>query len=57
MCRLTAVCGRNFTQDANDYRLVTGLEGSFENGWDWDVSYNYSRFIDARVITGLMRRC
>ena len=54
--RLTETGGRNFTQDANDYRLVTGLEGSFENGWDWDVSYNYSRFIDARVITGQINR-
>jgi len=54
--RLTETGGRNFTQDANDYRLVAGFEGEFENGWTWDVAYNYSRFIDARVIAGQINR-
>jgi len=54
--RLTETGGRNFTQDANDYRFVIGLEGEFENGWTWDVAYNYSRFVDARVIAGQINR-
>lgn len=29
--------------DRNTLRLVGGLRGEFENGWRWDVSYNYGR--------------
>lgn len=29
--------------DRTTLRLVGGLRGEFENGWRWDVSYNYGR--------------
>lgn len=44
--------GRFFTQDVNTYRMIAGLEGNFRNGWTWDVSYNYARGVDTRVIEG-----
>lgn len=31
---------RNFTQVVDTVRVVVGLEGEFENGWAWDLSYN-----------------
>ena len=54
--RITEGGGRGFEQDTNDYRVVGGLEGEFDNGWGWDVSYNYSRFVDTRVNTGELNR-
>lgn len=50
--RLTETGGRAFTQDFSDYRMVFGFEGFLDNGWAWDVSYNYARFVDARVDFG-----
>ena len=50
--RLSETGGRRFTQDVNDYRMVVGLEGALSNDWTWDVSYNYSRFVDTRVVFG-----
>ncbi len=29
--------------DRNTLRLVGGLRGDFDNGWRWDVSYNFGR--------------
>jgi len=54
--RITEGGGRGFQQDTNDYRVVAGLQGEFDNGWGWDVSYNYSRFVDTRVNTGELNR-
>jgi iron complex outermembrane receptor protein len=54
--RITEGGGRGFQQDTSDYRVVGGLEGEFDNGWGWDVSYNYSRFVDARINTGELNR-
>jgi len=54
--RITEGGGRGFEQDTSDYRIVAGLEGEFGNGWNWDASYNYSRFVDARVNTGELNR-
>jgi outer membrane receptor protein involved in Fe transport len=31
---------RRFTQEITQYQFVTGLEGSLDNGMDWDVYYN-----------------
>ncbi|WP_417439288.1 TonB-dependent receptor domain-containing protein [Idiomarina sp.] len=50
--RLEETGGRSFTQDFSDYRMVFGFEGYLDNGWSWDVSYNYSRFVDASVDYG-----
>jgi iron complex outermembrane recepter protein len=50
--RLTETGGRAFTQDFSDYRMVVGFEGLLENGWEWDVAYNYTRFVDTRVDFG-----
>ncbi len=38
----SAVIGR-FNTDRTTLRLVGGFRGEFENGWRWDVSYNYGR--------------
>jgi iron complex outermembrane recepter protein len=32
-----------FFQETDTLRVVTGLEGAFENGWSWDASVNYGR--------------
>ncbi|NWO02232.1 MAG: TonB-dependent receptor [Idiomarinaceae bacterium] len=50
--RLEETGGRSFTQDFSDYRMVFGLEGYLDNGWSWDVSYNYARYVDTRVEYG-----
>ena len=31
---------RYFSQTVDTVRIVVGLEGEFDNGWAWDVSYN-----------------
>ncbi|WP_418358653.1 TonB-dependent receptor [Shewanella basaltis] len=31
---------RDFSQTVDTIRIVLGLEGEFDNGWTWDVSYN-----------------
>jgi iron complex outermembrane receptor protein len=50
--RLTETGGRSFNQDFSDFRMVTGFEGFLENGWSWDVSYNYARYTDASLDIG-----
>ncbi|MCU7555080.1 TonB-dependent receptor [Alteromonas sp. ASW11-19] len=50
--RLAETGGRRFTQDVADYRMVVGFEGYLSNDWTWDVSYNYSRFVDTRMVYG-----
>ncbi|MCK7596056.1 TonB-dependent receptor [Microbulbifer sp. CAU 1566] len=50
--RLEETGGRAFTQDLNTWRGVIGLEGEFCNEWTWDVSYNYSRWIDSQIDRG-----
>ena len=54
--RITEGGGRGFEQDTHDYRIVGGLKGELDNGWGWDVSYNYSRFVEARINTGELNR-
>lgn len=44
--RLTESGGRELTQDFSDYRMVLGFEGYLDNGWSWDISYNYARYVD-----------
>jgi outer membrane receptor protein involved in Fe transport len=34
---------RIFFQDVNTFRTVVGLNGYLDNGWQWDVAYNYGR--------------
>ncbi|AQS37017.1 TonB-dependent receptor family protein [Shewanella psychrophila] len=50
--RLRETAGRAFTQDFSDYRMVAGLEGVVFEDYDWDVSYNFARFVDARLDEG-----
>lgn len=50
--RLTETGGRQFTQDFSDYRMVLGLEGELDNGWAWDISYNYARFVTTTLDLG-----
>lgn len=54
--RITEGGGRGFEQDTNDYRVVGGVQGTWLDDWTWDVSYNYSRFVDARINTGELNR-
>lgn len=46
--RLAETGGRDFLQDAESWRFVTGLRGDFTNGWSWDVSYNYADWTDSQ---------
>ncbi len=46
--RLTESGGRAFTQDVNSWRVVVGLDGELDNGWTWDISYNYARWLDSQ---------
>lgn len=46
--RLTESGGRAFTQDVNTWRIAFGLDGEFDNGIEWDVSYNYARWDDSQ---------
>lgn len=32
-----------FFQETDTIRVVLGLTGELDNGWEWDVSYNYGR--------------
>ncbi|QYJ77691.1 TonB-dependent receptor [Shewanella acanthi] len=34
---------RDFDQVVDTIRIVLGVEGEFENGWSWDLSYNKGR--------------
>jgi len=54
--RLTESGGRNFTQDVNTWRIGAGLDGSFENGWTWDVNYTVARWIDSQRDEGRPNR-
>ncbi|GIU44878.1 TonB-dependent receptor [Shewanella sairae] len=50
--RLRETAGRAFTQDFSDYRMVAGFEGVAFDDFDWDVSYNFARYVDARLDEG-----
>ncbi|NQY86613.1 MAG: TonB-dependent receptor [Colwellia sp.] len=50
--RLRETAGRAFAQDFSDYRMVFGLEGMVFDEYSWDMSYNYSRYVDTRLDTG-----
>lgn len=32
-----------FFQETDTFRVVLGLDGEFDNGWYWEVAYNYGR--------------
>ncbi|MBY5990843.1 TonB-dependent receptor [Ferrimonas balearica] len=50
--RLRETAGRAFTQDFSDYRMVFGFDGVIADRWDWDLSYNFARFVDSRLDLG-----
>ncbi len=54
--RLTESGGRRFTQDVNTWRIGTGLDGQFENGWTWDVNYTLAKWEDGRRNEGRPNR-
>lgn len=35
------------------YRIATGLEGEFDNGWDWQAYYQYGTVTQDQVSTGV----
>ncbi|HNP62718.1 MAG TPA: TonB-dependent receptor [Woeseiaceae bacterium] len=54
--RLTESGGRRFTQDVNAFRIGTGLDGQFENGWTWDVNYTLAKWEDSQRDEGRANR-
>ena len=54
--RLTESGGRRFTQDVNTWRLGTGLDGEFENGWTWDFNYTIAKWEDSQRDEGRPNR-
>jgi iron complex outermembrane receptor protein len=54
--RLTESGGRRFTQDVNAWRIGTGLNGQFENGWTWDVNYTLAKWEDSQRNEGRPNR-
>jgi len=46
--RITESGGRGFTQDVNSWRIGFSLEGTLENDWNWDVSYNLAKWEDSQ---------
>mgnify|MGYP001823719302 FL=1 len=54
--RLTESGGRRFTQDVNTWRIGTGLDGQFENGWTWDVNYTLAKWEDSQRDEGRPNR-
>ncbi|MBR0345253.1 MAG: TonB-dependent receptor [Rudaea sp.] len=41
--RLAETGPRQFYQETNTFRIVTGLEGKLGTGWDWNVALNWGR--------------
>jgi len=54
--RLTESGGRRFTQDVNTWRIGTGLDGAFDNGWTWDVNYTIASWVDSQRDEGRPNR-
>jgi iron complex outermembrane receptor protein len=54
--RLTESGGRAFTQDVNTWRLGTGLDGEFANGWTWDFNYTIAKWEDSQRDEGRANR-
>ena len=54
--RLTESGGRRFTQDVNAWRIGTGFDGQFENGWTWDVNYTLAKWEDSQRDEGRPNR-
>ncbi len=50
--RMYETGGRNFTQDQMTTRMLLGLDGELENGWNWDASVSYTRLIDSQLVEG-----
>ncbi|SHH27537.1 TonB-dependent receptor [Ferrimonas marina] len=41
--RMTDIGSRDFSQVVDTFRAVVGLEGVLDNGWTWEVAYNFGR--------------
>ena len=54
--RLTESGGRKFTQDVNTWRISTGFDGNFENGWTWDLNYTLAKWVDSQRDEGRPNR-
>ena len=54
--RLTESGGRLFTQDVNTWRIGTGFDGEFQNGWTWDVNYTIAKWEDSQRDEGRPNR-
>ncbi|MCH9691287.1 MAG: TonB-dependent receptor [Gammaproteobacteria bacterium] len=47
--RFTEAGGRANSQDLNTWRGVIGFKGDIYKGWQWDLSYNYSRWVETDI--------
>jgi outer membrane receptor protein involved in Fe transport len=60
--RLVEFGTRDYEQDIDTFRIVSGVEGSLPEafgplqGWGWDVSFNFGRTQGTEVKEGLLRR-
>ncbi|MDY7225632.1 TonB-dependent receptor domain-containing protein [Hyalangium rubrum] len=60
--RLVEFGTRDYTQDLTTFRVVTGVEGKFNedfgplNGFVWDIAYNYGRTQGVSTKEGLLQR-
>ncbi|MEI4548308.1 TonB-dependent receptor plug domain-containing protein [Pseudoalteromonas spongiae] len=41
--RMLETGGRKNERDYKTFRTVVGFNGVFENGWDWEISYNFGQ--------------
>jgi outer membrane receptor protein involved in Fe transport len=60
--RIIETGGRNFLQDVDTFRVVTGVtldlptETPVLGGWNWDASFNFGRTASTNSKTGLFQR-
>lgn len=54
--RLAEAGGRASSQHVQSYRIVAGLEGEWENGWTWDVSYNHGSWTNMPIRSGFINQ-
>jgi iron complex outermembrane recepter protein len=54
--RLVEFSNRNFAQDIDTFRIVTGVKGDITKTWHWDASLNYGRTQGVNTKEGLLQR-
>lgn len=54
--RLAESGGRGSDQHVQSYRIVAGLEGEWDNGWIWDISYNHGSWTNMPLRKGFINQ-